>query len=155
MQNYLFLLITTKFGQTNLNSFLSNKSTRSVGSFLRMLNEYIPVKPILERERGRLIGKMLFEEDKLNIPKYIALIHEIDEQIGLDFLKTFQKKQPELIEQVAFSYLYIGENYQQQHNISKAEQFFNKAEPLLKQLNHEGCHKEYKRYKYHVISLLN
>jgi|GEM_PF-4967395 len=125
-----------KFAQDNLSALLSDKSTRNTGSFLRILNNYMPIKPILYKEYKRLIGKMLYEQDKIVLPKYIAIMHEIDETSGFDFLQTLQKRQPELIEQFGFTHLYIAQNYQKQSNAPKAAKHFSQAEQLLRQINH-------------------
>ncbi len=125
-----------EFAQVNLNTLLSDKSSRNIGSFLYLLNTYQLAKCILQNDYKRLMGKMLWEQDKYHLPKYIAIIHEIDETTGLEFLKTLQRREPKLIEQFGFTHLYIGQNYQKQGDSIKAEEHFAQAEKLLLIIGH-------------------
>jgi len=125
------------FAQTNMNILLTRRRISDIGSFLRLLANYINIQPIIEQNLRRFVGKIHYEEDQTKIPIFIYIIHANAPDSAFYLFEQLKEDYPDAQEIIGFTHYYIGKNYYEQLQLKKATHHLEIAEAIFIDINHE------------------
>lgn len=124
--------------------FLRTTQLRSLTNYLYILSEKSDRAPLLiEKYRGKLMGKVLHAPKKDEIAYFISAVHRITPQFALRFfLKNYKDQNPWDFEPLGFSTFFIGKNYRDLGDLQNALYFFRRAKVYFTELKLEDQLKE-------------
>jgi hypothetical protein len=86
---------------------------------------------------GKFVGKIRYEKDQTQIPRFISLIYANAPDSAFYLFKRLKEFYPDAQEIIGLTYYHIGKNHSEQLQLKEATHHLKKAAAIFTNINHE------------------